>query len=220
MKNSISVEKGALERDRYAEKQRSSHTIKIICDAAEMNLIYRDQVRGPTQEALCDMGRQEEVYYVWNDHSILEPILMAYRRLPARKDSGVWGMFQGHPMEYLSSLRIRHAAISVGKEPPMNFLIRKRGKTNYDVLDYIRRMQLLGNDKGVVDGIPIEWKEVRISDNCAQPLMKIRSIENTAQQVDEGKVVRRSKFPREGRPSNQDTFERMIYGRLLKNTEI
>ena len=63
MKNAISEEKDTLERDRYIPKQRSSQTIKIICDPSKMNLIYRDLVREPTQEALLDMGRQEELYY-------------------------------------------------------------------------------------------------------------------------------------------------------------
>ena len=61
MKNAISGEKGTLERNRYIGKHRSSKAIKIICDPANRNMIYRDQVREKTQEALYDMGGQEEV---------------------------------------------------------------------------------------------------------------------------------------------------------------
>ena len=63
MENAIEEEQDALERNRYTEKHRSSQTIKIIRDPIKMNLTYRDLVRGPIQESLYDMGRQEEVYY-------------------------------------------------------------------------------------------------------------------------------------------------------------
>ena len=50
MKNTIAEGKGALERNMYIEKQRSSQTIKIIGDPGKMNQIYRCILRETTQE--------------------------------------------------------------------------------------------------------------------------------------------------------------------------
>ena len=89
-------------------------------------------------------------------------------------------------MGYFAAIRIRDSAISVGEELGRNFPMGKREKTNYAVLDFTRRMQLLGNGKGYADGILIEWKVVGIADNCAQPLLRIQALTNTIRQVAEG----------------------------------
>ena len=111
-------------------------------------------------------------------------------------------------MEYLEAIRIRDAAIGGWKEPKRNFLIGKREKAKYDVVDYIRRTQLLGNEKGDIGGALIEWEEVRISDNCAQAVLKIQPQTNNAQQVAEGKVVFHSKCPMGGDPPARKLSEK------------
>ena len=63
MKIAISEEKDALSRNRYAEKHRISQTIKIICDQNNMDQIYRDLLREPTQEKLYVLGDMEVLYY-------------------------------------------------------------------------------------------------------------------------------------------------------------
>ena len=77
----------------------------------------------------------------------------------------------------------------VGGRTQKELTHRKREKTNYDVMDCVRRMVLIGNEKGDIDGILIEWEEVRISDNCAQTLLKLQNRTNAIEQFAEGEVV-------------------------------
>ena len=49
------------------------------------------------------------------------------------KDSRIWDMFQGHPQEYFTSIRIRGAAIRVVKELERDFLI---GKASHQTTPY------------------------------------------------------------------------------------
>ena len=55
MKSAIAEEEDELGRNRYIEKQRISHTDKIIRGDNKMGKIYRDLPREPTQETLYDM---------------------------------------------------------------------------------------------------------------------------------------------------------------------
>ena len=79
-------------------------------------------------------------------------------------------------------------------------------------MEYIRRMQLICNEKGDIEGTLREWGEVRISDHCVQTLLKIQAMTNTTQQAAECKIVRRSKFPGAGGIANQEISEMMRYG--------
>ena len=81
-------------------------------------------------------------------------------------------------------------------------------------------MVLLDNEIGEIEGIPIERKEVGISDNCVQTLLKLQIMENAIRQVAEGKVVFRPNIPREGRTTDVEVFNRIRYGGLISNAEI
>ena len=61
---------------------------------------------------------------------------------------------------------------------------------------------------------------MRISDRCVQTLLNIQALTNTAQQAAAGKIVCHSKCPGEGKPTNQEIFGKMRYGRLILNTGI
>ena len=218
MKSAISEERGAWEKPiRREAAQLSYDQDNLPPNQDEPNLSRFD--KGSTQETLYDMGRSEEIYY-GTITLYLNRYLWKLEDCIPEKDTGVWNMFRGHRIKYFPAIRIRGAAISVGKEPKRNFLIGKREKANYAVLGYIQMDQLLGNENGDVEGILIERKEVGISANCVQTLLDIQSLTNTIQQVDEGKVVRRSTFPKAGGPTNMGTIGKTRYVRLLINAAI
>ena len=50
----------------------------------------------------------------------------------------------------------------------------------------------MGNAKGGKQGIPIDWEEVRIADNCVQTILKIQTLTNLIHQITEGGIVRHS----------------------------
>ena len=104
-------------------------------------------------------------------------------------------MPQGHPLEYSTAIRIRDASISVGNEIKRNFLLREQASKNYAVLDNTQRLHLMGNEKGEINGILIEWEEVRIGGRCLKTLLKIQALTNVAQSTAEGKLICRPKCP-------------------------
>ena len=63
-------------------------------------------------------------------------------------DMDVRNMFQGHRMGRYSAIIIRDEAFNVGEELKRHFRTGKRDKTNYAVMDYTQRIQLLGSEKG------------------------------------------------------------------------
>ena len=63
MKNAIAEGKDTIERNRYIEKQRSSQTIKIICDPAILKKIFNDLAHESAKDVLFDMYRHEGTYY-------------------------------------------------------------------------------------------------------------------------------------------------------------
>ena len=113
-KNAIAGEKGTLERNRYIEKQRIVQTIKIICDSPKMSLIYRDIVRGSTQETLYDMGRSEEMYY-GTIAQYMGRYLWEFEDFLPGKDAEVRNVFQGHRMGYFPRSESWAPPIIVGK---------------------------------------------------------------------------------------------------------
>ena len=66
----------------------------------------------------------------------------------------------------------------------------------------------------------IEWKEVRIGENCSMALLKLQTLTNNIQAAAEEKIPCRKKCPAEGKDDNKDRFDQMEYGRLILNTEI
>ena len=122
-------------------------------------------------------------------------------------------------MGYYAAIRIRDAEITVGKETKRNFIIHKRDKTNYAVPDYIQMIQLLENEKGGFSGNLIEWKEVRVADNCVQTILEIHALTNVAHQVTEGNSTPLI-MPKRRKDENQETIEKMKYVRLLIIAEI
>ena len=115
MQNAIDEVKDALEGNMYIGKQRSSQTIKIIGDPGKMNQIYRDMLRETTQDVLSEMKRNGEMYHGAAIQYMGRYLWKLEDRTP-EKDSRIWDMFQGRPQEYFTSIRIRDAAVSVGKE--------------------------------------------------------------------------------------------------------
>ena len=101
---------------------------------------------GATRETLADMGRYEDMYFGTLIQYIARYLWEIVDFLPG-KDKQVWGMFQGRPQAYFTSIRIRDASIIVGNELKRNFLIGAEERTNCAFLDYIQRLQLLGNEK-------------------------------------------------------------------------
>ena len=71
------------------------------------------------------MGRIEAVYYGNIIQYVNHYLWMMEDCLP-EKDKEIWDMFHGHPMGCLAAIRIRDAAVSVGKELKWNFLIGGR----------------------------------------------------------------------------------------------
>ena len=98
----------------------------------------------------------------------------------------IWGMFRGHPIEYLAAIRIRDSAATVGNELKRNSPIGSNENANYAGLNYIRRLVLLDNEKGDTKGILTEWKEVRIGDHCLLTLLKLQTLTNDIQAAAEG----------------------------------
>ena len=92
-----------------------------------MNQIYRDILSETTQDLLYEMKRNEEMYYGAAIQYMGRYLWTLEDYLP-EKDSQIWDMFQGHPEEYFTSIRIRDAAISVGKELKRNLIIWNREK--------------------------------------------------------------------------------------------
>ena len=129
-------------------------------------------------------------------------------------------MFQEHPLGYFAAIRIRDASISVGNELKRDLILGAQGNTNFAVVDYTQRLQLMGNEKGEIKGILTEWGEVRIGDHRLQTLLMIQTLTNNIQSAAEEKLNCRPRCPAEGKASNQELFNQMRYGRLILNAEI
>ena len=69
---------------------------------------------------------------------------------------------------YIKAIKIRGAARSIGNGFKKHFLTGDKEQTNYAVTDYIQRRTLLTNEGNCIKGIQLEWKEVRIGDDCAK----------------------------------------------------
>ena len=112
-----------------------------------MHQIYRGLITETTQSVLADFGRPEEMCYGIIIQYINRFLWEISDYLPSEEEK-IWGTFRGHPIEYLAAIRIRDAAVAVGNELKRNFPIGTMEKTNYAVLNYIRRLVLLDNEKG------------------------------------------------------------------------
>ena len=146
-KNAISEERDTLGRNRYIEKQRSAQTIKIIGSPNKLNTIYREMLSETTHEVITDMERYEGMYFGSVIQYIGRYLWKIVDFLP-EKHKQIWDMYQGRPPEYFTSIRIRDAAIIVGNELKRNFLIGAQERTNWASIDYVRRLQLMGDEKG------------------------------------------------------------------------
>ena len=151
-----------------------------------MNTIYKELRSETTHETLADMERYEDMYFATIIQYINRYLWKIVDFVP-EKDNQIWDMYQGHPREYSTAIRIRDASIRVGNEMKRNFLIGTQGRTNFSALDYIRRLQMLGIEKGGLKCMMIEWKEVRIGYNCSMALLQLQTITNVIQAAEEGK---------------------------------
>ena len=93
-----------------------------------MNQIYRGILRETTQEVLYEMGRANEMYY-GTAIQYMGRYLWKLEDYMPEKDIRIWDMFQGHPQEYFTAIRIRDAAISVGGTQNELPYMEKREKT-------------------------------------------------------------------------------------------
>ena len=200
--NAVAEERDTLERNRYIEKIRSAQKVEIIGCPIKMGDIYRDLLSETTHEVLSDMGRRDEMYFGTAIQYIKRFLWRLVGYLP-EKDTQVWDMFQGHPQEYFTAIRIRDAAISTWNALGGNFLIGSNVDANFAVSDYIQRLQLLGNEKGATEGISIAWGDVRIGDQCLLTLLNIQTLTNITQMAADGKINCHAKCPQEGKAGNQ-----------------
>ena len=67
-----------------------------------------------------------------------------------------------------------------------HFLTENRERANYASLDYTPRLEVIGGENEEVNGILIEWAEVRLEDDCAQTLLKIQILTNVMQRLLDG----------------------------------
>ena len=104
-------------------------------------------------------------------------------------DDKIWGIFRKHPQEYYTATKIRDAAQSIASDFKRNFLLGRKGGANFAIMGYIQRTSLLENEKDGVKGLLVEWKEVRIGDECSRTLLKLQSLTNLIQAAEEGKLT-------------------------------
>ena len=131
MENALSEQRDILERDRYVEKIRSAQTIKIICEPEELNRIYGELFdEEVTHRALEMMGSDEDTYLGTVTQYINQYLYHLTEVIPG-KNEDVWTAFRAHPKEFFTSIKIRDASRSIGKDfkkelPDMG---AKRGQT-------------------------------------------------------------------------------------------
>ena len=102
-----------------------------------------------------------------------------------------------------------------------HFLIGGKEHTNYAITDYIQRKTLLVNERNCINGIQLEWEEVRIGDQCAEILLKLQILTNQAQAAAEGKMYRHSKCPQgETKKTRRSLNRPNRQGGLIINTEV
>ena len=99
-----------------------------------------------------------------------------------------------------------------------------RQKTNFAVADYIQKLTLLNSEQDEIKGIQIEWKEVRVADECVRILLRLQTLTNLIQAAGEGKITMgetqcHRSCPKEGSEGIRDFFGRIKTGRLVINTE-
>ena len=56
-------------------------------------------------------------------------------------------------------------------------------------MDYIQRTTLLENEKQEIKAILIEWKVVRIGDECSRTLLRLQALTNLIQAAEEGELI-------------------------------
>ena len=161
------------ERERYVEKIRSAQTIKIICDPGMLDKMYREQQEETTFIAMAYLRSWEDMCY----GTIIQYInqyLYSLTEATPRKDEEVWEMFQKHPQEYVTAIKIRDAPHNIGKGLKKHFLLGDEERTHFAVTDYTQRKILMGNETHRIKGILLEWKEVRIGDDYSETLLNYR----------------------------------------------
>ena len=161
--NALADERDVLERNRYIEKVRSAQTSKIIGDPDRIDRMYKKLLEANTYAALSDLRRWEDMYFGTVIQYINQYLYSIVDAIP-KDDEEVWEMFRGHQQEYIIARKIRDAAQNIGRDLKKHCIPGTEERTNFVVLDYIRRKTLLGNEKQEIKGILVEWKEVRIGD--------------------------------------------------------
>ena len=84
----------------------------------------------------------------------------------------------------------------------------------------MRRLDTVEDQSGETKGVLIEWKEVRVADNCAQTLLKIQTMTDAMRRLVGGKIDFHHTCHNLGRTENLDLLNETRYGRLLVSAEI
>ena len=187
MKNALAEQRDILERGRYVEKIRSAQTIKIICEPEVLDKMFQEQRKETTHRALEDLRSWEDMYYGTAIQYINQYLYSLTEAIP-RKYNEVWELFEKHPQEYITSIKIRDASQNIGHGVKKHFLLGNEERTNFAVTDYLERKLLVENETQNAKGILPEWKEVRIGDDYySKTLLKLQMITNLVQAAAEGK---------------------------------
>ena len=143
---------------------------------------------------------------------------MASRRPPPTSDAELWKMLEVRAVECLQSVMIVGSSKSQGEELNRRPLAENRERAKYAALDYMQRLGDVGNETGDVNGMLIEWKEVRMADDCAQTLLKIKTLANAMRKCAK-KIECRKSRPNRGR-GDMEMINRGKYGRLPLTAEV
>ena len=95
-------------------------------------------------------------------------------------------MPDGRAAEYFQAVKIMGSDTAQGKELRRHFLTERRGRTNNAALDYTMRLDATESENGEVNGILVEWKDVRMADDCAHTPIKIQTLTNDMQNLLDG----------------------------------
>ena len=172
----------------------------------------------PTQSTLRALGIPDAAYYSAAIRYI-EKYCYQIEDRPPERDGKLLEKFEGPAAEYYRAVKIRNSATAQGKDPNRHFIKDNIERPNYAVLDYAQRLQKIETEARHIAGVLIEWKEVRLADDCVQKLRKIQISTNATQHLVEGEIERRQPLPRKGAQENLEIPIRIKYGRRLINAE-
>ena len=101
--------------------------------------MYKEQLTETTFIALADLRSWEDMIYGTVIQYINQYLYSITDAIP-RNDEEVWGMFQKHPQEYITAIKIRDAPQNIGQDLKKHFPpLGDEERTNFAVTDYTQR---------------------------------------------------------------------------------